>query len=122
VGPRPRPHFYESAALVPRLRKFVFGGCVKIDVRISGNTKKSPYCNHKYLYFNRLQLGLPHASGTANLEALMQLAITSLAVIAGLIFSIAIAILVEEFIFGEVFRLFLAPQAVERIRVRAVRR
>ena len=58
----------------------------------------------------------------ANLEALMQLAITTLAVIAGLVFSIAIAILVEEFIFGEVFRLFLAPQAVERVRVRAVRR
>jgi hypothetical protein len=58
----------------------------------------------------------------ANLEALMQLAITSLAVIAGLVFSIVIAILVEEFIFGEVFRLFLAPEAVERVRVRAVRR
>jgi hypothetical protein len=52
----------------------------------------------------------------------MQLAITSLAVIAGLVFSLAIAIVVEEFIFGEVFRLFLAPQAVERVRVRAVKR
>jgi hypothetical protein len=52
----------------------------------------------------------------------MQLAITTLAVIAGLVFSIAISILVEEFIFGEVFRLFLAPQAVERVRVRSVRR
>jgi len=52
----------------------------------------------------------------------MQLAITSLAVITGLVFSIAIAILVEEFIFGEVFRLFLAPQAVERVRVRSTRR
>jgi hypothetical protein len=52
----------------------------------------------------------------------MQLAITTLAVIAGLVFSTAIAILLEEFIFGEVFRLFLAPQAVERVRVRTVRR
>lgn len=46
----------------------------------------------------------------------MQLAITALATIAGLVFSIAIAILVEEFIFGEVFRLFFAQRAVERIR------
>jgi hypothetical protein len=58
----------------------------------------------------------------ANLEVFMQLAITSLAFIAGLVFSLAIAIVVEEFIFGEVFRLFLAPQAVERVRVRAVKR
>jgi hypothetical protein len=57
-----------------------------------------------------------------NLEGFMQLAITSLAVITGLVFSIAIAILVEEFIFGEVFRLFLAPQAVERVRARSMRR
>jgi hypothetical protein len=46
----------------------------------------------------------------------MQLAITAMAVIAGLVFSIAIALLVEELIFGEVFRLFFAPRAVERIR------
>jgi hypothetical protein len=52
----------------------------------------------------------------------MQLAITTLAVIAGLVFSIAIAILVEEFIFGEVFRLFLVPQAMDRVRLRSVRR
>jgi hypothetical protein len=46
----------------------------------------------------------------------MQLAITAIAVIAGMVFSLAIALLVEEFIFGEVFRLFFARQAV---RVRA---
>jgi hypothetical protein len=50
----------------------------------------------------------------------MQLAITALAVIAGLVFSVAIALLVEEFIFGEVFRLFLAPRAVERVRASRV--
>lgn len=43
----------------------------------------------------------------------MQLVMTTLAVIAGLVFSIAISLLVEEFIFGEVFRLFFAQQAVE---------
>jgi hypothetical protein len=46
----------------------------------------------------------------------MQLAITALTVIAGMVFSVAIALLVEEFIFGEVFRLFFAPRAVERVR------
>ena len=40
----------------------------------------------------------------------MQFVITALAVIAGLIFSLAVALLVEEFIFGKVFRLFLTPQ------------
>lgn len=41
----------------------------------------------------------------------MQLVITALAVIAGMVFSLAIALLVEEFIFGEVFRLMLLRQA-----------
>jgi hypothetical protein len=43
----------------------------------------------------------------------MHLAITAIAVIAGMVFSLAIALLVEEFIFGEVFRLFFARQAVQ---------
>ena len=43
----------------------------------------------------------------------MQLAITAIAVIAGMVFSLAIAVLVEEFIFGEVFRLFFAQPAVQ---------
>ena len=42
----------------------------------------------------------------------MQLVITALAVIGGLIFSLAVALLAEELIFGEVFRLFFARQAV----------
>lgn len=46
----------------------------------------------------------------------MQLAITAMTVVAGMVFSIAIALLVEELIFGEVFRLFFARGAVERIR------
>ena len=41
----------------------------------------------------------------------MQIAITLIAVIAGLIFSLAIALLVEELIFGKVFRLLFARQA-----------
>ncbi len=41
----------------------------------------------------------------------MQMAITFMAVVAGLIFSVAVALLAEELIFGQVFRLFFVPQA-----------
>jgi len=36
----------------------------------------------------------------------MQMAITFMAVVAGLVFSVAVALLAEEFIFGQVFRIF----------------
>ena len=49
-------------------------------------------------------------------EQVMQLAITAIAVIGGLVFSLAIAVLMEELIFGEIFRLFFAQRAVARIR------
>jgi hypothetical protein len=42
----------------------------------------------------------------------MQLAITAIAIIAGMAFSLAVALLVEELIFGKVFRLIFARQAV----------
>ena len=32
-----------------------------------------------------------------------------MAVVAGMVFSLAVALLAEEFIFGQVFRLFFAP-------------
>jgi len=37
------------------------------------------------------------------------MAITFIAVVAGLVFSLAVALLAEEFIFGQVFRVFFAP-------------
>ncbi len=40
----------------------------------------------------------------------MQMAITFMAVVAGMIFSLAVALLVEEIIFGQVFRLLFAPR------------
>jgi ABC-type enterobactin transport system permease subunit len=40
----------------------------------------------------------------------MQMAITFMAVLAGLIFSIAVALLAEELIFGQVFRLLFVRQ------------
>jgi len=42
----------------------------------------------------------------------MQLVMTAIAVFGGMVFSLAIAILVEELIFGKVFRLFLFRPAV----------
>ena len=42
----------------------------------------------------------------------MQLFITFMAVVAGLVFSVAVALLVEELIFGQVFRIFFIPQPV----------
>jgi hypothetical protein len=42
----------------------------------------------------------------------MQMLITFMAVVAGLIFSLAVALLAEELIFGQVFRLFFARQAI----------
>jgi len=44
----------------------------------------------------------------------MQMAITFMAVIAGLVFSLAIALLAEELIFGQVFRLFFTPEKLAR--------
>jgi hypothetical protein len=46
----------------------------------------------------------------------MDTAITAVTVVAGLIFSVAVGILVEEVIFGEIFRLFFAEPAVARVR------
>jgi hypothetical protein len=42
----------------------------------------------------------------------MQMAITLMAVVAGMIFSLAIALLAEELIFGQIFRTFFARQPV----------
>jgi hypothetical protein len=41
----------------------------------------------------------------------MELAITAMAALAGMGFSLAVALLVEELIFGKVFRLLFAQQA-----------
>jgi ABC-type enterobactin transport system permease subunit len=44
----------------------------------------------------------------------MQMAITFMAVVAGMIFSVAVALLAEELIFGQVFRLFFVRQMVRQ--------
>jgi hypothetical protein len=40
----------------------------------------------------------------------MQVAITFMAVVAGMVFSLGVALLAEELIFGQVFRLFFSQQ------------
>jgi hypothetical protein len=49
----------------------------------------------------------------------MQQLMTLMTVIAGLVFSVAVALAIEELIFGKVFQLFFAPAPV---RVRAVQK
>jgi hypothetical protein len=44
----------------------------------------------------------------------MQMAITFIAVVAGMIFSLAVALLAEELIFGQVFRLFFSGSAAAK--------
>lgn len=44
----------------------------------------------------------------------MQMAITLMAVVGGMIFSLAVALLAEELIFGQVFRLFFASDKLAR--------
>ena len=49
----------------------------------------------------------------------MQMAITFMAVVAGLIFSVAIALLAEEVIFGQVLRLFAVRQEGSQAAVKS---
>jgi hypothetical protein len=64
---------------------------------------------------NRLPFGPSIAfdvSGKVFRRDIMQMAITFLAVVGGMVFSVAVALLAEEFIFGQVFRVFFSQQAV----------
>lgn len=48
----------------------------------------------------------------------MQMAMTFMAVVAGMIFSLAIALLAEELIFGQVFRLLFASGKLAQSKTR----
>jgi len=62
--------------------------------------------------FNHIQLARAMLlSRHTSKEVVMQLAITALAVLGGLLFSFAISLLVEELIFGKIFRAFFAHAA-----------
>jgi ABC-type enterobactin transport system permease subunit len=47
-------------------------------------------------------------------EDIMHMAITFMAVVGGMVFSLAVALLAEELIFGQVFRLFFASGKLPR--------
>ena len=49
----------------------------------------------------------------SGMEATMELVFTTVAVIGGMTFSLAVAILVEELIFGKVLCVFFAPRAAQ---------
>ena len=67
----------------------------------------------KLRLFNALYLGSPLAILSAERgRSHMQQLITFVAVVGGLVFSVAVALLVEELIFGQVFKLFFTPQLV----------
>jgi hypothetical protein len=53
---------------------------------------------------------MPCHSSSRTGELNMQMLITFMAVVAGLVFSVAVALLVEEWIFGRVIHLFFRPQ------------
>jgi hypothetical protein len=65
----------------------------------------SPYLSIDYW----LALGLHYSLAVRRI--VMQLVITALAVLAGLFFSFAISLLVEELIFGKIFGFFFAHPA-----------
>jgi hypothetical protein len=50
----------------------------------------------------------------------MELLFTTIAVIAGMSFSLAVALLVEELIFGKVFHVFFPQRALEAKRILSV--
>ena len=56
--------------------------------------------------------GLAFGKQTGGKGGTMQLAITAIAAMAGMALSLIVALLVEELIFGKVFRVLFAQQAV----------
>jgi hypothetical protein len=80
------------------------------------HTRLFALSSYKQFVFNRIRFGdrpaiwfqLSRRHDQVRTEGIMQMAITFMAVLGGLIFSLAVALLAEELIFGQVFRLFVA--------------
>jgi hypothetical protein len=67
--------------------------------------------------FKYIHIGVPTAiTYGVPQEVVMQLVITALAVLAGLFFSFAISLLVEELIFGKIFGFFFAHAAAVQVK------
>ena len=74
------------------------------------------FSGFKYISLGRAIAIFPGVQGRTQ----MQLVITFITVVGGLIFSVAVAVVVEEFIFGQIFRMFFTPpKASSRVPILA---
>jgi hypothetical protein len=72
--------------------------------------------SRKRRIFSNMQFGLGLALFLVERgRTAMQLVITFMSVVAGLAFSIAVALVVEEWIFGQVFRVFFADPTTAKV-------
>jgi hypothetical protein len=96
------------ARLIPRRIRRVILDTPSSNTRDSASTnqRKSILINTIRLAIRPLHRLRPHMR-----EANMELVFTIVAVIGGMTFSLAVAILVEELIFGKVLGVFFAPRA-----------
>jgi hypothetical protein len=81
--------------------------------RLSSNTHDSArFQSFKPISVNYIRLAIrPLHPVCPESEELMELVFTTVAVIGGMTFSLAVAILVEELIFGKVLGVFFTPRA-----------
>jgi hypothetical protein len=94
---------------IPALASRIFDS--PLTQRVRRNTMAGSTGSGNPFVFNEYPFGCAFAVVCREQRrAHMQQVITFLAVVAGLIFSVAVAVLVEELIFGQVFRLFFTPQ------------
>lgn len=71
-----------------------------------GKTRSARARLEQVLCFHLAHLAMVLHSLIAVSEDIMQLAVTFIAVVAGLVFSLAVALVTEELIFGQLMRLF----------------
>jgi len=106
-------NYVDSWRKWPLLRQYINESaqtrCLRCDTLHTRDTAAKLFV----LIFVRLVYALLLDSVPGFKEFVMQMAITAMAVIAGMILSLAVALLAEELIFGQVFRLFFARQEVQ---------
>jgi hypothetical protein len=69
--------------------------------------------SYKERFFNEIACGHADAKPNPDGRHHMQQLMTFMAVIAGLVFSVAVALAIEELIFGKVFQLFFTPAPIQ---------
>src|SRR5579863_5750882 len=93
--------------------------CVRAGTRcVSGQTLRQGANNISHVFATAwtkvegMHIDLA-SGGLPRIEDLMQMAITFMAVVGGMVLSLAVALVADEFIFGQVFRLFFSEQAAK---------